>query len=47
MLDECERDKDGMPVPCRAVFIVGPDKACACVLVPGVCVRAAREGVCV
>lgn len=26
MLDPVERDKDGLPLTCRAVFVIGPDK---------------------
>nr|CAD7260013.1 unnamed protein product [Timema shepardi] len=26
MLDPVERDKDGLPLTCRAVFIIGPEK---------------------
>lgn len=26
MLDPVEKDKDGLPLTCRAVFVIGPDK---------------------
>jgi 1-Cys peroxiredoxin 6 len=26
MLDPLEKDKDGLPLTCRAVFVIGPDK---------------------
>lgn len=26
MVDPVEKDKDGLPLTCRAVFVIGPDK---------------------